>query len=145
MMILDDYVTEVDQQNKQSAAGGGNTPMLRRSASSSHARHLPPIREASKSSSKRMYDTGGQMSDSNVSPSFPHVVPNGGATHNIVNAKNNPPQLSFPQMRKSAALEQFKVETTKRRDLFPVLTNSSKGGGGSSVGSFPTGASCQPT
>ena len=80
------------------------------------------------------------MSDSNVSPSFPHVVPNGGGN----NAKPNPPQLPFPQKRKSAALDQFKVETTKRRDLFPVLTNSSKGGG-SSVGSFPTGASCQPT
>ena len=87
-----------------------------------------------------MYDTGGQMSDSNVSPSFPHVVPNGAP----MATKHNPPQLPFPQMRKSAALDQFKVETTKRRDLFPVLTNNSSKGG-SSVGSFPTGASCQPT
>ena len=58
MMILDDYDAE-DQVCKES--GGGNTPMLKRSLSTTHARHLPPIREKSRSISRKK-DTDVTMS-----------------------------------------------------------------------------------
>ena len=65
MMILDDYVPE--DQGKQT--GGGNTPMLRRSSSTTNARHLPPIRETSKSISRR-----NDIDNAPIQSSYPQVV-----------------------------------------------------------------------